>query len=62
MVGNKTDLTREVSTAEGQAAAEECGMSYMETSAESGEGVGEAFNAILTEVYHYRRHMEAART
>ena len=61
MVGNKTDVTaREVSTAEGMAAAEQCGMSYMETSAQSGQGVAEAFNAILVEVYHYRRHMEAA--
>ena len=54
MVGNKADCAvRQVTMEEAHATAEKYGMSYTEVSAQSGVGVNEAFEAILTEVCHH---------
>ncbi|MDD1777272.1 MAG: GTP-binding protein, partial [Candidatus Helarchaeota archaeon] len=48
MVGNKADLTdqRKVSFEEGKKVADELGLSYLETSAKTGENVHRAFGAV----------------
>lgn len=53
LVGNKTDLTdaREVSTAEGQALAEDQGLFFMETSALDSSNVTAAFQTVVKEIY-----------
>merc|ERR1719240_760223 len=51
LVGNKLDLEpRVVSTARGQAVADEYGIPFFETSAQSGQGVDEAFAALASNV------------
>ena len=57
LVGNKNDLEdhREVSTKEGEAKAKELGaIQYIETSALTGENVGEAFHTIGKTLLHQR--------
>lgn len=53
LVGNKADLRhlRAVSKEEAQAKAEEYGMTYIETSAENGSQVQEAFAALIETIY-----------
>eukprot|EP01095_Lingulamoeba_sp_RSL-Kostka_P011627 TRINITY_DN448_c0_g1_i1.p1 TRINITY_DN448_c0_g1~~TRINITY_DN448_c0_g1_i1.p1 ORF type:complete len:220 (-),score=87.57 TRINITY_DN448_c0_g1_i1:218-877(-) len=54
LVGNKNDLRhlRAVSTEEAQQFAERHGLSFIETSALESTNVEEAFQTILTEIYH----------
>jgi len=53
VVGNKLDLAhrRAVETAEGRKFAEENGLSFLETSAKSAEGVDEAFLRLADKIY-----------
>ena len=52
IVGNKSDLNeREVSYEEGKKYAESKGFNFYETSAKTGENVGEAFNDIFEQLY-----------
>ncbi|MBD3212206.1 MAG: GTP-binding protein [Candidatus Lokiarchaeota archaeon] len=52
LVGNKIDLVdqREVSREEGEALAEEIGISYIETSAKTGENIDDAFRMLALEM------------
>ena len=50
LVGNKCDMSRVVSTEEGQKLAEEYGMQFFETSAKSGINIQEAFMALGKEI------------
>ena len=49
LIGNKTDLTdeRQVTTDEGQALADKCKISFIETSAKTGHHVPEAFTKLI---------------
>ena len=53
LVGNKSDLKhlREVSTESATEFAEKHGLSFIETSAQDGSNVEQAFSKILTEIY-----------
>jgi len=52
IVGNKSDLNeRQVSYEEGKKYAESKGFNFYETSAKTGENVGEAFNDIFEQLY-----------
>jgi small GTP-binding protein len=53
LVGNKSDLghMRAVTTEEAKAFAEKHQLAFMETSAQDGTGVPDAFRLILTEIY-----------
>ena len=52
LVGNKSDLDeRQVSYEEGKKYAESKGFNFYETSAKTGENVGEAFNDIFEQLY-----------
>ncbi|XP_071490582.1 circularly permutated Ras protein 1-like [Diadema antillarum] len=55
LVGNKSDLEseRQVTAAEGQAAATKHGMAFMETSALTGSNVPESFEALVREIPRY---------
>jgi Ras-related protein Rab-1A len=52
LAGNKIDLkdSREVSHSEGKALAEELGISYIETSAKTGENINEAFKMLALQL------------
>ena len=54
LVGNKSDLRylREVPTEEAKAFAEKNNLSFIETSALDSSNVEQAFQSILTEIYH----------
>ena len=56
MVGNKLDLVdeRKVDTATAQSTADEYGINYFETSAQSGEGIQEMMDNIMKHVYEYK--------
>ena len=59
LVGNKIDLkeSRVVSNAEGKALAEELGLSYIESSAKTGENINEAFKMLALQLI--QRFMKA---
>ncbi len=59
LVGNKTDLNskRVISTAEGEKLAKELGISYIETSAMTGENINDAFRMIALQLI--KRFFEA---
>lgn len=50
LVGNKVDLDREVQTAEGEALAAKLGLTYIETSAKTGENINEAFRMLALQM------------
>jgi len=52
LVGNKIDLVddREVTTEEGQALAQELGLTYIETSAKNGTNIGDAFKMLALQM------------
>lgn len=52
LVGNKSDLMRTVQMEEATQFAEAENLFFVETSANEGTGVEEAFTSILTEIYH----------
>lgn len=54
MVGNKSDLKhlRAVAEQDGQALAEKEGLSFLETSALEAVNIEQAFQTVLTEIYH----------
>ncbi|KAL8146084.1 ras-related protein Rab2BV-like [Apium graveolens] len=54
MAGNKSDLKhlRAVAEQDGQALAEKEGLSFLETSALEAQNIEQAFQTVLTEIYH----------
>ncbi|MGV9199703.1 MAG: Rab family GTPase, partial [Promethearchaeia archaeon] len=50
LVGNKIDLERKVSREQGEKKAEDLGISYEETSAKTGENIGEAFRLLALQI------------
>ena len=55
-MGNKSDLVdqRKVDIAIAQEFADEYGINYFETSAQSGEGINEMMNSIMKQVYEVK--------
>lgn len=51
LIGNKSDLEREIGEEEGRKKAEELEIDFYETSALTGENVNEVFNAMLNKVF-----------
>ena len=51
LIGNKSDLEREIGEEEGRKKAEELKIDFYETSALTGENVNEVFNAMLNKVF-----------
>ncbi|NHI92940.1 MAG: GTP-binding protein [Candidatus Lokiarchaeota archaeon] len=47
LIGNKNDLTREISTEEAKEFASKFGLTYIETSAKTGDNVDKAFHDII---------------
>lgn len=64
LVGNKSDLDhmRAVTTDEAKAFAEKHQLAFMETSAQDGKGVNDAFHLILTEIYRLMSAKSALQT
>lgn len=50
LVGNKIDLDRQVSTEEGEELAKKLGLTYIETSAKTGENIDEAFRTLALQL------------
>ncbi len=50
LVGNKIDLDRQVSTEDGEELAEKLGLTYIETSAKTGENIDEAFRTLALQL------------
>ena len=52
LVGNKIDLTsdRQISTEEGQNLAQKLGLTYIETSAKTGENINDAFKMLALQM------------
>lgn len=63
MVGNKLDLDseRQISTSEGQSYANETNLLFSETSARTGEHVGEAFIKIAKKLPKTDQHLASPR-
>jgi GTPase SAR1 family protein len=55
LIGNKKDLSRQVTTNDGAALARKLGVGFMETSAKSGDGVRDSFEKAASE--WFERHM-----
>lgn len=58
LIGNKTDLQRQVSTENGKEEAFRNSIMYFETSAKTGENVYEAFHELITVIYNKHKEKE----
>ena len=58
IVGNKSDLTREVTEEEGSNYATTNNLKYYETSAKTGHNIVEVFDILFNEIYHMRNNRE----
>jgi len=52
LVGNKIDLTREVTKDEGKKLAENYKIPFFETSAKTDEGINECFRKLISDIIH----------
>ena len=50
LVGNKIDLERKVSKVEGEDLAKKLGLTYIETSAKTGENINDAFRTLALQL------------
>lgn len=58
LVGNKTDMQREVSTEEGKRMADNFGIKYFETSAKENINITECMQDIIKQTYYKKQSTE----
>ena len=58
LVGNKIDMIRQITEAEGKNFAREYNLKYFETSAKTGIGINECFNEIYKDIYEKNKILE----